>query len=160
MHIILTVLGGAQKGQQFAVTTPEFLIGRGTRCHLRLQRLDVSRTHCAIMQREGHVFLRDQGSTNGTILNRRVLVHGELPLADGDRFEVGPVTFQVSITAAPSTTPLAQPTDDQGGSFLDTLDVASGPPGASEQGDDDTVPVTRPNLAGIPQPEDAGERLC
>ena len=48
------------------VATPRFLIGRDRGCQLRLGSAQVSKQHAALEQRDGRVYLRDLGSTNGT----------------------------------------------------------------------------------------------
>ena len=76
MHVTLTVVGGIHNNRTIPVTVAEFRIGRDPKCHLRPASEDVSRQHCAITLHEGKAFLRDYGSRNGTILNRRLLVQG------------------------------------------------------------------------------------
>jgi pSer/pThr/pTyr-binding forkhead associated (FHA) protein len=103
MQVHLTVAGGIHDGRKIAIAVPEFLIGRDPKCHLRPASNDVSRLHCAIVQRAGVVFLRDYGSSNGTYLNKRMLVHGEMQLEDGDLIQVGPLTFQLVVSGEPET---------------------------------------------------------
>ncbi|GEM_PF-3203572 len=159
MHVTLIVVGGIHKGRQIPVTTPEFLIGRAARCHLRPVREDVSREHCAVLRRGERVFLRDLASRNGTILNRRKLVQGETPVTDGDEFDVGPLRFRVAVTpqAIPASAPPAE--DD---SCFDANEIYSGLPGEQAPTLDDTIEITRPLLAKPPAqkpPTDEIEKL-
>lgn len=101
MQVHLSVAGGIHDGRRIPISVSEFLIGRDPKCHLRPASNDVSRLHCAIVIRNGIVFLRDYGSSNGTYLNKRMLVHGELQLEDGDLIQVGPLTFKLVITGEP-----------------------------------------------------------
>jgi pSer/pThr/pTyr-binding forkhead associated (FHA) protein len=143
MHVMLTVVGGVHKGRQIPVAASTFLIGRAPHCQLRPLREDVSREHCAIVRRGERVFLRDDGSSNGTILNRQYLVQGETPLAHGDTFEVGPLRFQITISSQPIATKPATADDD---SCFDVSEIYAGLPGEREPSLDKTIEITRPNL--------------
>jgi pSer/pThr/pTyr-binding forkhead associated (FHA) protein len=156
MQVLLTVVGGVHHGRKIPIPGPEFLIGRDAKCHLRPASADVSRQHCAILIRQDKVFLKDYGSSNGTILNRRMLVHGELQLEDGDNIQVGPLTFMVNISAAsakkpdePVISPLL-PTDNIIASDTDEFDPSPG----------DTVLIGPKLTAKQKSPGDAGEMLC
>ncbi|MBA4191364.1 MAG: hypothetical protein C0467_25570 [Planctomycetaceae bacterium] len=90
----LVVVGGVHDGRVIPVVPP-FLIGRATECHLRPASTAVSLRHCVIEEREGHAFIQDLGSTNGTFLNDDRLT-SDCPLRDGDELCVGPLRFLVS----------------------------------------------------------------
>ena len=159
MHVTLIVVAGVHKDRQIGVAVPEFLIGRGARCHLRPVREDVSREHCAVIRHGERVFLRDLASKNGTILNRRKLVQGETPIADGDEFDVGPLRLRVAITPAPLPVG-APPADDD--SCFDAKEINAGLPGEQAPVLDDTIEITRPLLAKPPAkkpPTDELEKL-
>ena len=150
MEVSLVVETGVHKGRHIAVTTPTFLIGRAKHCNLRPVRPDVGREHCALVVRADRVFLRDYGSTNGTILNSRVLVQGEVQLMDGDVFEVGPLHFRVVITPG---------VDDE--SCFETNDLFTGQPGEQEPPLDSTIQVSLPHLPKpATPPPDEGAKLC
>lgn len=159
MAVILTVMGGVHNGRQIPITIPEFLIGRDPRCHLRPASDDVSRMHCAIVTRQGRAFLRDYGSSNGTILNRRMLVHGELQLEDGDTIEVGPLRFKIALAAGvpPSAKEPLPPASEN---IHDTADFISAET-ESEPSPGDTVQVSKPKLPEMPEgPSDSEAILC
>jgi anti-anti-sigma factor len=59
----------------------------------------VSKLHAAIERRDGRIVLTDMGSTNGTILNGRILRGKEAEIHDGDRIQVGPVICTVATVA-------------------------------------------------------------
>ena len=82
---------GAAKGRSIAIYGPKFVIGRDRSCHLRLGSAMVSKLHSAIELRDGRIFVRDLGSTNGTIVDGRTLRDAETELRDGDRIQIGPV---------------------------------------------------------------------
>ena len=95
---------GASDCRTVIIATPRFLIGRDRSCQLRLGSAQVSKQHAALEQREGRVYLRDLGSTNGTFINGRHIRNLEVDLRDGDQFQVGPVLATLQI-GAPQETP-------------------------------------------------------
>ena len=86
---------GRSKGQAVSVGAKRFVIGRDGRCQLRPTSAAVSRIHACIEQRGGRIILRDLESTNGTLLNGRVLRGEEAELRHGDRIGLGPLEFAV-----------------------------------------------------------------
>jgi len=117
-----------------------FLIGRSPSCQLRPMNPLVSRQHAAI-EDEGDAFLlRDLDSRNGTLRNGR-LVSEAVPLRDGDRIQVGPMSFTVSIVAIEDAPDEPSSTEDQVASWL--IDNPDSPapdsdPGASGPGSSTT----------------------
>lgn len=60
----------------------------------------ISRTHAAIFQEDGHFYVQDLHSKNGTFLNGERLASGERsgrPLANGDRIGFNIVEFEFVI---------------------------------------------------------------
>jgi pSer/pThr/pTyr-binding forkhead associated (FHA) protein len=170
MHVALKVVNGIHRNKVIPITVPEFKIGRDPSCQLRPASEDVSREHCAIIIRpDQRVFLRDYGSRNGTILNHRMLVHGELQLENGDLIEVGPLTFRLSITAdeiieatiAEPTTPSPAPKSE---SALEVEDIHALDDIFSLEGrepsTEETIQVSRPRLKQVEKPmKDAGPKI-
>jgi pSer/pThr/pTyr-binding forkhead associated (FHA) protein len=71
------------------LTQPEFLIGRGPDCDLRLAEHSVSRHHCIVRQTpDGDVIALDLGSSNGTFVNGQ-RVRSPTPLHSGDELQLG-----------------------------------------------------------------------
>lgn len=97
MKVSLVVASGIHQGKVIAITGPEFLIGRDPECHLRPASQAVSKQHCGFLVRDGKFFLKDFGSTNGTILNDAVVRGEERQLNQGDSVKVGPLDFTVRI---------------------------------------------------------------
>jgi anti-anti-sigma factor len=93
----LNVQIGSSRGRSVPVSGSRFVIGRDGTCQLRLASPMVSKLHAAIEHKAGGVVLQDLASTNGTILNGRVLRNNESPLNDGDRIQVGPIVATVSV---------------------------------------------------------------
>jgi len=99
MAVNLIVLRGVHEGRRIPIAVSEFLIGRDPSCHLRPASKSVQWQHCAIVTKWGRTFLRDESGAEGTLLNRRLLVGGEVQLAEGDQIAVGPLLFQVTFEA-------------------------------------------------------------
>jgi pSer/pThr/pTyr-binding forkhead associated (FHA) protein len=96
MKFSLVVGQGPHKGRIIPVSTPQFLIGRDAKCHLRPASQTISKRHCELLNRDDRWFLRDLHSTNGTIVNDEP-VTGERELRDGDVLKIGPLEFGISI---------------------------------------------------------------
>ncbi len=95
----LIVQMGSSKGRPVPVAGTTFLIGRSHDCQLRLRSPMVSKLHAAIERREGRNFLKDLGSTNGTMVNGRLLRSKEAEVHDGDRIQIGPVVATLATAA-------------------------------------------------------------
>jgi pSer/pThr/pTyr-binding forkhead associated (FHA) protein len=107
MKLSLVVLSeGKAKGQAIPVTLSQFLIGRDPQCHLRPASAMISKRHCAILVKNGKVFVRDFDSTNGTSVNEEP-IKGERELKHADLLKVGPLAFRVHLEGM---TPVNKPT--------------------------------------------------
>ena len=89
----LVQIYGPMLGKKFILDREETTIGRGDTCEIMLELDNVSRRHCSLLLKSDGVFLRDNGSTNGTYLNN-VEVRGETPLRSGDLIKVGSAIFK------------------------------------------------------------------
>lgn len=78
-------------GKMFSLENP-LTLGRSVECDVRLDEEGVSRLHVRFERRDdGHVYLEDLGSKNGTYVNgEQVKSHA---LRDGDKIQVGPITI-------------------------------------------------------------------
>jgi len=85
------------KGRMIAVGCDSFVVGRERSCQLRLGSPHVSKRHAAVEIRGKQVFLRDLGSTNGTVLNGAPLRSAEAELHSQDRIQIGPVRCKIWI---------------------------------------------------------------
>jgi FHA domain/zinc-ribbon domain len=79
--------GGGRSGETFAALEGGTTIGRSPDCPVFLDDVTVSRKHAVVVERNGHWFIEDQGSLNGTFLNRKRVESAEL--SDGDEIQIG-----------------------------------------------------------------------
>jgi hypothetical protein len=80
--------GGGRTGETFhPETAGQTTIGRSPDCGIFLDDVTVSRKHAVLVERDGGFFIEDQGSLNGTFVNRK-RVESAL-LEDGDEVQVG-----------------------------------------------------------------------
>ncbi|MEE3284785.1 MAG: FHA domain-containing protein [Planctomycetota bacterium] len=119
------------------------IVGRGRDCQLRIPVADVSRQHCEFTLKDGAVYLRDLGSSNGTQIGGRTIPTGtDVLLSDGDEITVGPVHF-ILRTAEKNDTEAASGTehfpleDTAEFQLVDPNPDASSPIGQKEVGTDE-----------------------
>jgi predicted component of type VI protein secretion system len=97
MKVSLVVASGVHQGKVILITGQQFLIGRDPHCQLRPASQAVSKQHCAVLIRDGKVFVKDFGSTNGTLLNDAPVQNEERVVANNDNLKIGPLDFTVRI---------------------------------------------------------------
>ena len=99
MVVKLVVLKGKAKGREIPLPSTQFVIGRGSSCHLQPHSGLVSKMHCAIARQPGGmVVVRDLKSRNHTFINNQP-VKGTARVTDGDVLAVGPLLFQFAISS-------------------------------------------------------------
>ncbi len=132
MKVSLMVLNaGKASGQTIPITTAQFVIGRDPKCNLRPASAMISKQHCAVITKDGRVYLKDFDSTNGTFLNDQP-VKGAVVLKNSDVVKVGPLSFKVVLEGQPAVnkpTPPPQPKEavaDEAAALLLALDDESG----------------------------------
>ncbi|MGB2876002.1 MAG: FHA domain-containing protein [Gaiellaceae bacterium] len=79
--------GGGRAGEHFVPRAERTTIGRSPDCDIFLDDVTVSRKHAVLVQRDGAFFIEDQGSLNGTFLNRKRIESGQLE--NGDELQIG-----------------------------------------------------------------------
>jgi pSer/pThr/pTyr-binding forkhead associated (FHA) protein len=80
-------LGGGRAGDQFPVGLSRTSIGRAPQSDVFLDDITVSREHAVLEQRDDGVHIVDQGSLNGTYVNRERVEDARL--SDGDELQIG-----------------------------------------------------------------------
>jgi hypothetical protein len=79
--------GGGRAGETFALTTDRTSLGRGPECEIFLDDVTVSRRHSVVTRGPDGFTLHDEGSLNGTYVNRRRVESAKLE--DGDEVQIG-----------------------------------------------------------------------
>jgi pSer/pThr/pTyr-binding forkhead associated (FHA) protein len=78
--------GGGRAGETFH-PEGETTIGRSPDCGIFLDDVTVSRKHAVVSERGGAFLVEDQGSLNGTFVNRKRVESAQLE--DGDELQIG-----------------------------------------------------------------------
>jgi len=84
--------GGLQPGERFDLIGG-LSIGRSKDSDVQIEDRYASGLHARIFSRDGHYFVEDMRSTNGTLLNDATL-KGEADLIDGDVVRIGDTAFR------------------------------------------------------------------
>jgi hypothetical protein len=79
--------GGGRAGEHFVPNSDRTTIGRSPDCDIFLDDVTVSRTHAVLLRQDGSFVIEDQGSLNGTFVNKRRI--DSASLADGDEVQIG-----------------------------------------------------------------------
>ena len=79
--------GGGRTGEHFALERERTTIGRSPDCDIFLDDVTVSRRHAVALKQGDAFVIEDQGSLNGTFLNRRRIESAEL--SDDDELQIG-----------------------------------------------------------------------
>ena len=80
--------GGGRAGESFRPAGERTRIGRSPDCEIFLDDVTVSRTHAVLVDEgDGRWSVEDQGSLNGTFVNRRRI--DSAPLEGGDELQIG-----------------------------------------------------------------------
>ena len=79
--------GGGRAGEHFVPQGERTTIGRSPDCDIFLDDVTVSRKHAVLLQRDREFVIEDQGSLNGTFLNRKRIESGTLE--NGDELQIG-----------------------------------------------------------------------
>ncbi len=79
--------GGGRAGESFRPAGERTRIGRSPDCDIFLDDVTVSRNHAVLLEEDGTFVVEDQGSLNGTFVNRKRI--DRAPLEEGDELQVG-----------------------------------------------------------------------
>jgi len=84
---ILLILRGAGVGGRFLLDTDTTKIGRDINNEICLDDITVSRSHALISKINGHYWIKDLGSLNGTYLN--AISVKDVQINPGDEIQIG-----------------------------------------------------------------------
>ena len=93
LDVMIVVVDGKEIGREFPITKIKVVLGReGGGADVQIDDAGISRQHAEISFDKSSWYLRDLGSTNGTLksgtkINRATLRHGE-------KFKIGETTLQ------------------------------------------------------------------
>jgi len=142
MPVIVLDRGTGGK-QTIRIGHEPIIIGRSPSCNIRLDDSGVSRSHAEISYQDGIWFVRDLGSSNGTLVKNRRAGDDKLPLHNGDEVRIGHSTLTfVEETVADDHEPSADDADRAG----------AAPPPAVEEAESEAPavqPVAGPQLEEI-----------
>ena len=79
--------GGGRTGESFGVRPGRTRIGRTPESEVFLDDVTVSREHAVIVETDGMFVVEDQGSLNGTFVNRHRI--DTVPIENGDELQIG-----------------------------------------------------------------------
>jgi pSer/pThr/pTyr-binding forkhead associated (FHA) protein len=82
------------RGRAFALNG-EITLGRAAGCQVPLDDAYASQVHARVFERDGHWYVEDLGSTNGTYLNRR-RVAGPMVIKRHDRLQIGNTVLELT----------------------------------------------------------------
>src|SRR5205823_13048588 len=105
--------------QRIELTPLPFVLGRESSAHFTVPSASVSKAHAEIYESDGHYWIRDLGSSNGTfVMGQQVreapLEHGDIILLAKSEFQFffeerdGPVAASTVDTAIPETVPITK----------------------------------------------------
>lgn len=93
---VLECIAGPLCGRRFSMAKAHFRIGSDKTSDLIITGDDyVSAAHASLRYKNGKLWLQDEGSTNGTFLNRKRLGRRSVLVASGDSIRVGKSAFNV-----------------------------------------------------------------
>ena len=85
---VLLVVRGPNQGNKFLLDRESISAGRHPQSDIFLDDVTVSRNHARFTERDGHRWIADLNSLNGTYVNR-ALIDGEVALRNGDEVQIG-----------------------------------------------------------------------
>ncbi len=84
---VIMIRKGPEAGTKFIIDKDSVTCGRHPSSDIFLDDVTVSRNHAILRRSNGEFVIEDQGSLNGTFVNRRRIERAEL--ADGDELQIG-----------------------------------------------------------------------
>ena len=145
MDVRFVVVSPPSQQRAVAVRLP-ILVGRAEDAKFRIQQDSVSRRHCEFFVKDDTVFVRDLGSTNGTLLDDEAIAASVATrVAPGSIVRIGGVAFRVEYDSA-TVTQRERPAAD------DTVPMPADPVSSAN---DDTPAAAPDDGVGWPSGDEA-----
>lgn len=91
-------IAGEFQGNTLPLSEEEITVGRTSKNHVIINDHNISRTHVTFFVNADDVFIQDEGSRNGTLVNEQKLAPGsKIKLQHGDRILIGQHAFVVEL---------------------------------------------------------------
>lgn len=156
MHVQFVVPFLKDAARSYSRRLP-IVVGRSAEAKFRIPLDSVSRKHCEVFEKDGCVFVRDLGSTNGTLLDGElVAIAVPTRVRPGGMIQVGGVAIRIEYEPATAGRVADDPTEIRvtrlpAGGFADA-------PRAVAAGERDVTDVVEPHRA--PRQERVPEEPC
>lgn len=106
MKVRFVVLEPESKRGTYEVPLP-IVVGRGNEARFRIQQDRISRKHCELFDRDGDVFVRDLGSTNGTFLDgEQIAASIRTPVPPGSVLRIGTIDIRIDYEGSGRLAPV------------------------------------------------------
>lgn len=93
LDVMVVVVDGKEIGREYPITKAKVVVGRdGGNADIQVNDAGISRQHAEISLDKTSWYLRDLGSTNGTLKNGTKIVRSTL--RHGEKFKLGETTLQ------------------------------------------------------------------
>lgn len=94
---VLRAVSGTGFGRNYPLAG-SLTVGRAPECGLRLDESGISRLHARLLPTDGGLQIEDLGSTNGTFVNGKRVLHGEAVVGDEIAFDTQRFRLAASAT--------------------------------------------------------------
>jgi pSer/pThr/pTyr-binding forkhead associated (FHA) protein len=91
VRAVIVQNNGPMAPRTFSLSDHKTVIGRGNKCNIIIDSMELSRRHVLITLDEAEINIEDLDSANGLFLNG-VKIHSAT-MRDGDAFQIGGVVF-------------------------------------------------------------------
>ena len=94
-RVSIVILSGHAEGMEYPIIKSFTTIGRDKTSDIAIQDPLVSRQHVGVQFADGDFSIKDLGSTNGTLLNGKMIL--ESRIRNRDRFQIGDTIIQLIV---------------------------------------------------------------
>jgi hypothetical protein len=87
-------MDGGQKGEDFRVRDGQNILGSGSEADIVINDATISSRHASLRYKDGHFYLTDLDSSNGTYLNTSIEPIAREELRDNDVIRLGAISLK------------------------------------------------------------------